>query len=136
MKQQNEIKKLFEKYILLWNKHDIISWGQLFTEDTVFITWSGVIYKNNSENIKLHLKAHHILSKHKQNMTYDLNILDICFIHSNIAIVYTTWVWEDFKTEDSHTETRTGILTMMLLKRSGRWLIRTTQNTRTLVNMA
>jgi len=135
MEQQKEIRKLFDQYVSYWNNHDMENWGALFTENTKFITWSGVIYQDNSENIESHHRAHQILSEQNQPMTYHLNILNICLIRDDIAIVYAAWEWKDFKIDNSRKETRTGVLTMVLLKENGRWLIRTTQNTRTSENL-
>jgi|SRR5699024_6631074 len=131
MEDEKMIIELFNKYIRFWNNHDIKNWGMLFTDNTEFITWSGIKYHSNSENVKEHSKAHQLLSDHDQNMTYNLNIQNVSFIRKDIAIVYAAWNWENFKTTNFYTESRTGILMMLLLKENGSWLIRYTQNTRT-----
>src|SRR5690606_9772416 len=105
------------------------NWSTLFTEDTKFITWSGGRYNSNEENIESHKKAHTWLREVKQNMTYQLNDIEIEFLQNNIALVYATWVWTDFKTDDN-VEDRSGYLTMVLVKSNDKWLIKTTQNTR------
>jgi len=135
MEQEKMIRELFAKYVTYWNNHDIKNWGKLFTNNTKFITWSGVMYSNNTQNIKQHRNTHRILLEQNQNMTYNLNILNVSFLHNDIAIVYAAWDWKDFKIDDSQAEVRTGILTMLLLKENGAWLIRTTQNTRTAEGM-
>jgi len=135
MEQERLITELFSKYVTYWNNHDMENWGKLFTKDTKFITWSGVMYASNAENIEQHDKAHQMLSKQNQNMKYHLDVLDISLIRDDIAIVYAAWKWEDFKIDNLHTELRTGILTMLLLKEDGVWLIRSTQNTRTSENL-
>ncbi|MFC3197563.1 YybH family protein [Parapedobacter deserti] len=131
MEQEKKITELFAKYVSYWNHHDLENWGKLFTENTKFITWSGVMYKDNAENIEQHRKAHQTLLAQNQHMTYHLSILNISLIRDDVALVYAAWDWKDFKIENSRTATRTGILTMLLLKENGIWLIRTTQNTRT-----
>ena len=128
-KVEKEIRKVFADYVVFWNKHKMDNWGALFTEDTKFITWSGGRYNSNEENIESHKKAHTWLREVKQNMTYQLNDIEIEFLQNNIALVYATWVWTDFKTDDN-VEDRSGYLTMVLVKSNDKWLIKTTQNTR------
>lgn len=128
-KEEKEIRKVFVDYVIFWNKHEMDNWSTLFTEDTKFITWSGGRYDSNEENAESHKKAHRWLQEGKQNMTYQLNDIEIEFLHSQIALVYATWVWTDFKTDD-HVEDRSGYLTMILVKSDGQWRIKTTQNTR------
>src|SRR5690606_26171572 len=135
MEEERLITELLSKYFTYCNNQDIENWRKLFTKHTKFITWSGVMYASNAENIEQHDKAHQMLSKQNQNMKYHLDVLDISLIRDDIAIVYVAWKWEDFKIDNLHTELRTGILTMLLLKEDGVWLIRSTQNTRTSENL-
>ena len=128
-KEEKEIRKVFVDYVVFWNKHEMDNWKTLFTEDTKFITWSGGKYDSNEENIENHKKAHIWLQEVRQNMTYQLNDIEIEFLHSNIALVYATWLWTDFKTDDN-IEDRSGYLTMVLVKSDAQWRIKTTQNTR------
>ncbi|MBC9794685.1 SgcJ/EcaC family oxidoreductase [Sinomicrobium weinanense] len=130
MKNEKMIHNVFKTYVDLWNKHDMPGWGKLFTADTDFITWSGVRFKSNRENIDNHQKAHEILKEQGQNMTYKLTLYDIGYIGNDVALVHAGWEWSDFKT-DKGNENRTGILTMLMIKEHESWLIRATQNTRT-----
>lgn len=129
--EHKTIKELFTRYVVYWNSHDMENWGRLFTDNTKFVTWSGVVYNNNSENVEQHRRAHQVLLKENQNMTYDLTILNICTISDGVAVIHARWTWKDFRIDNSHTELRSGILTMVLVKENGTWLIHTTQNTRT-----
>lgn len=58
-------------------------------------------------------------------MTYQLHEIEIEFLHNNIALIYATWIWTDFKTDDDVED-----LTMVLVKSEDQWRIKTTQNTR------
>lgn len=130
MDSRKEIEALFSKYVLYWNSHDMEKWSGLFTDNTVFITWSGVKYASNRENLQEHTKAHKVLAEQEQPTNYELRNLDIQFLTEEMAIVYAEWIWKGFKAITA-TEDRTGILTMVLQKIQGGWKIRTTQNTRT-----
>lgn len=129
-KEEKVIRKIFTEYVVFWNNHEIDKWGELFTVDTRFVTWSGGIYDSNKVNIESHKKAHKFLQELMQNMTYQLNDINIKFLHNDIALVYATWIWPNFKANDNYFEDRSGYLTMVLVKSDDRWLIRTTQNTR------
>lgn len=128
-KEEKKIRNLFAEYVFFWNRHEMDKWGTLFAVDTKFITWSGGKYNSNKENIESHVKAHKRLQEVKQNMTYQLNNIEIKFLQDDIALVYATWVWSDFKT-NGKVEDRSGCLTMVLVKSDDKWLIKTTQNTR------
>lgn len=135
MEDKKMIAELFTRYVWYWNSHDMEKWGELFTDDTEFITWSGIKYNSNLENVRQHRKAHSMLSEQNQNMTYDLTIQNINLLREDIAAVHAVWSWKDFKTGNSPAQLRTGILTILLLKANGSWLIRYTHNTRTDKNL-
>lgn len=130
MDSKKEIEALFNKYVLYWNRHDMQKWGGLFTDDTVFITWSGVKYDSNRDNLNEHSKAHKLLAEQEQPTNYELRNLDIQPISEEMAIVYAEWIWKGFKAIAA-AEDRSGVLTMVLQRIQGDWRIRTTQNTRT-----
>ncbi|MAU70749.1 MAG: hypothetical protein CML04_01525 [Pseudozobellia sp.] len=129
MKNKVEIRNVFRTYEEAWNLNDIEAWGELFTTDTDFITWSGAWFRSNQVNVENHQKAHDKLKEMGQNMTYNLQLESIDLIKDDTALVHATWYWPFFKIEDS-VEDRKGILTMLMIKNEGEWLIRTTQNTR------
>lgn len=130
MDDEEAIKKVFATYVETWNEHDMNAWGKLFTEDADFVGWSGGWRKSNKENVESHQRAHDALKEQKQKMTYKLTLAKISLLKPDTALVHANWEWPGF-TSPLGDEDRKGIITMVLVKQDGRWLIRASQNTRT-----
>ena len=71
-----------------------------------------------------------MLVKQKQKMTYQSDVARITFLKPDIAVAMATWEWPGF-TQPSGEEWKgfRGIITMVMIKQDGRWLIRALQNT-------
>lgn len=129
MGDEEVIKQVFANYVETWNEHDMNAWGKLFTEDADFVSWSGGWWKSNKENVEGHQRAHGVLKEQKQKTTYKLTLAKIHLLKPDIALVHANWEWPGFASPLGE-ENRRGIITMVLVKQDGGWLIRASQNTR------
>lgn len=70
-----------------------------------------------------------MLIKQKQMMTYKSYVAEITFLKPDVALVHASWEWPGFKLP-SGEEIREikGIITMVMVKQEGKWLIRALQN--------
>ena len=127
---EEAIGKILAIYVDSWNRHDMDAWGKLFTDDVDYVNRGGGWWKSNKENIEGHKVIHDLLVKQKQKMTYNSHIAEIHFLKPDVALVVATWEWPGFM-QPSGEEWKDfkGIITMVLLKRDDRWLIRALQNT-------
>lgn len=125
------INHILSTYLKTWGKHDIDTWGRLFTDDADFVTHSGDWWKSNQENIAGHKAIPDTVSKQKTR--YKLDAAKISFLKPDIALVHATWEWPSFMHSSGEVPVdRKGIITMVMIKQEGKWLIRASQNTRIL----
>lgn len=129
---EEAIKELLATYVETWNRHDMSAWGRLFTNNVDYVNRGGGWWKSNKQNVEGHKLIHDMLVKQKQNMTYKSSAAKITFLKPDIALVHATWEWPSF-TLPSGEEGKDfkGIITMVMVKQDGKWLIRALQNTLT-----
>jgi hypothetical protein len=63
-------------------------------------------------------------------MTYQSAVARIAFLTPEVALVHATWEWPGFRlpTGEDARDFK-GIITMVMVRRGGTWLIRAVQNT-------
>ncbi|MFJ4654761.1 SgcJ/EcaC family oxidoreductase [Nocardia sp. NPDC088792] len=123
------IRELLDRYTELWKAHEMQEWGRLFTEDCDFITHRGLWWRSREDNVRGHEDVPESVVAQKKN--YSQTILDIQSIAPTVALVHTEWVWPDHVLPGASTgENRRGLITLVLVERAGRWLIRAAHNTR------
>ena len=127
---EGAIKKVLATYVETWNKHDMTAWGELFTDDVDYVNRGGGWWKSNKENVEGHRLIHDMLTKQKQKMTYQSDVAEITFLKPDVALVHATWEWPGFALPSGEEAKEfKGIITMVMVKRDGKWLIRALQNT-------
>lgn len=123
------INALLSTYPETWRKHDMDAWGRLFTEDADFVTHSGDWWKSNPENVAGHKAISDTVRE--QKTIYQLDAAKIRFLTPDIALVHATWAWPGFiQSPGEGPVDRKGIISMVMIKQEGKWLIRSSQNTR------
>jgi len=127
---EGAIRRVLAAYVETWNRHDMAAWGELFTDDVDYVNRGGGWWKSNKENVEGHKAIHEMLVRQKQKMTYRSDAAEIAFLKPDVALVHATWEWPGFALP-SGEEARDfkGIITMVMVKRDGKWLIRALQNT-------
>lgn len=130
-KDEKDIKSTFTTYVEAWRKHDMDTWGSLFTDDADFVGNSGEWAKSNRENVAMHKAIPDTVIRQMAN--YGLQTAKIDFLGPDIALVHAIWEWPGFiQRSDEEPADRKGIITMVMMKQEGKWLIRASQNTRIL----
>jgi uncharacterized protein (TIGR02246 family) len=104
------------------------AWGRLFTDDVDFVNRGGGWWKSNRENVRRHQAIHGELIRQKQRMNYSSPTASIVFLDPAIALVHATWRWPGFVLAPRQRAGK-GIITMVMVKRGGQWLIRASHNT-------
>lgn len=128
--EEEEIRKVIDDYVESWNKHDMVAWGKLFTDDVDYVNRGGGWWKSNKENVEGHKLIHDMLVRQKQKMTYKSRVEKAIFLKPDIAIVHATWEWPGFSAPSGEeVKDFKGIITMVMVKQNGVWLIRALQNT-------
>ena len=127
---EKAIKALLATYEETWNKHDMKAWGQLFTDDVVVVDGRGLLWKGNKANVEGHVTIHEAQKKQNQKMTWAVAVEKISFLTPDIALVHATWKWPGFaRPSGEEVKDFRGIISAVLVRQDGRWLIRSLQNT-------
>ncbi|WP_209899068.1 SgcJ/EcaC family oxidoreductase [Nocardia goodfellowii] len=101
----------------------------MFTADCDFITHRGVWWRSREENVRGHEDVPESVLAQKKN--YSQTIIGIHPLAPGVMLVHTEWAWPDHVLPGASAgEDRRGLITAVLVKRSGRWLIRAVHNTR------
>lgn len=128
---EEAINKVLATYVETWNQHDMKAWGKLFTDDVDYVNRAGGWWKGNKENVEGHESIHDTLRK--QKTTYKATVAKISFLQPDIAIAHATWEMTGYtRPWGENVENFKGIITMVMVKQDGKWLIRAVQNTVTM----
>ncbi|WP_017626076.1 SgcJ/EcaC family oxidoreductase [Nocardiopsis chromatogenes] len=128
--QRQEIRDLIAEHTRLWIAHDMDAWGAYFTEDADFITHRGLWWRTRQENVEGHKDVPD--SVIAQKAAYTQEVVSIRPLAPDTALVHTVWTWPEHRLPDGRPpEDRGGLITLVLVRRDGAWLIRAAHNTRT-----
>lgn len=122
-----------------WNHHDMVAFGKLFALDADFVTVSTAWMKGRETIQRSHAWLHGAIPRDTpgfpksagpqyglfKHTTMRFIHIDVRFLRSDVAIARVNW--ELFG--DPRTPTRRGLLTFVLTRQNGGWLIAAGQNT-------
>lgn len=127
---EQSIRAALAAHTDLWVRHDMDRWGEYFTEDSDFITHRGIWWRSRRENVAGHKDVPASVLRQKKNYTQE--IVSIREVTPEVALVHTRWSWpEHVLPAAGIAEDRAGLITLVMVKRQGAWLIRAAHNTRT-----
>lgn len=127
------IRELLDTYLATWRRHDMRAWGSLFTDDADFVTHTGLWWKSNAENVAGHEAVP--ASVIEQKARYELRVSAIRLLDDDVALVHANWSWPGFVPPTGGQAADVGgIITMILVRRDGRWRIRASHNTKMLAS--
>jgi uncharacterized protein (TIGR02246 family) len=110
-----------------WNRHDMDAFAMLFATDADFVNVIGMRWIGRDE-----IKQHHAASHATMFKTSTLKIGDttVRFLKADVATARSVWTLSGITSATGQpAPTRTGILTHVLERLDGHWLIVLTQNT-------
>ncbi len=126
-KDQETIKSIALKWQDTWNQHDMKALAALVAEDVDFITSGGTWQKSREEFEEYHIELHKI--KHQESVLTMKNT-KVKFIKPDVAVAHVEWgIKGDKNLDGTPRQPRQGIMTWVLEKRKGNWLIIASQNT-------
>ena len=110
-----------------WAKHDGHELAKLMAEDVDFVTVSGTWLRGRADFEKYHTR---LLSGRFRASTNTLLKSDVRFLSPSTALVHWTWTIQgDAAADGSPRPPRAGLMTMLVEKHRGRWLVVAAQNT-------
>jgi len=110
-----------------WNHHDMKAFANLFAEDADFVNVAGAWWKGRAEIEQKHRAAHATIFR---NSTLSIEEVNVRFLTPDIAIahVLTALVGQQM-TDGTVAPPRRALLTQVLQKQSGEWMIVASHNT-------
>jgi uncharacterized protein (TIGR02246 family) len=124
------IRAVLVAYEEAWNRHDMKAWGKLFTDDVDYVNRAGGLWKGNKANVEGHEAVHAALKKQNRTMTWTAAVEKVSFLGPDLALVHATWRWPGFVLPSGEVpKDFRGIMTLVMVKQDGKWLIRALHNT-------
>lgn len=118
-------KEIVDRYVTTWNERDLTAWSRLFSDNVDYINRGGGWWKNNEENVNGHRM---LFERHPSApKTYRATIEKTARLSDDVALVHARWEWPEVNPPG--TKGFNGIMTIVLVRQDGRWLIRALQNT-------
>jgi uncharacterized protein (TIGR02246 family) len=110
-----------------WNRHDMDAFAKLFAADADFVNVIGMRWVGRDAIRQHHAASHATIFK---TSTLKIGDTTVRFLKPDVATVRSVWTLSGMTSENGQVApTRTGILTHVLAKIDGHWLIVLTQNT-------
>lgn len=128
-KDERDIRATLATHTDLWVRHEMRQWGRYFTEDSDFITHRGLWWRSREANVRGHLDVPGSVIAQKAGYTQEVVAIDE--LAPGVALVHTRWDWPSHVLPGSdEAEDRWGLITLVMVRRDGGWLIRAAHNTR------
>ena len=120
----NAVVKGFEA---AWNRHDMDALANLFAADADFVNIIGMRWVGREEIKKAHAASHATMFK---TSTLEIGQTTTRFIKPDVATARSVWTLSGLRSPNGEAApARTGILTHVLVRTGGHWLIVLSQNT-------
>lgn len=110
-----------------WNRHDMKALARLFSDRADFVNVIGLHWRGRGEIERAHTEIHATRMKDSR-----LTILakTVRPLRADVAIVHADWELQgDTGIEGKPLPPRTGVLSFVVAKRGGAWLVESAQNT-------
>jgi len=120
------IRQVPKDYVTYWNKHDMDSFINLFTDDAEWVNVVGHVWRGKPQ-IK---KAHQVsLETNFKNREIRLVDMTVRFIRPDVAVSIVRWNLDGFDAPDGrHFDKGDNISTLVFAKENGKWLIASGEN--------
>jgi uncharacterized protein (TIGR02246 family) len=110
-----------------WNRHDMKAFANLFSEDADFVNVAGSWWKGRAEIEQKHSAAHATIFR---DSTLSIEEVDVRFLTPKIAVTHVLTSLVGQRTpDDASAPPRRALLTQVLEKQNGKWMIVASQNT-------
>jgi ketosteroid isomerase-like protein len=136
---EEDVRKFVFGFVTAWNQHDMEAFGKLFAADADFVNVVGVRWKGG-ESIQLHHAwSHGTIPRDTpgfeksdphygifKTSTLQFTKIDVRFLRNDVAVAL---VDSELVGDARIPNPRQGVLTLVLIRQAGSWLIAAAQNT-------
>lgn len=126
-----EIRRLPQIMCDAWNKHDGHAMAQPMADDVDFVTVATVYLHGKADFEKFHTR---LISERFKTSTMEPLHITSRFLRPDFGVVHWSWrIAGDLNYDKTPREPRFGMMTLVVEKRSGRWVVVVAQNTNSLL---
>jgi uncharacterized protein (TIGR02246 family) len=119
------IRSLLDRLRETWAAGDALGYADCFTEESDYVTYSGMHLRGRKENAEVHGSLFRGVLKGTRLSTV---MESLVFLSTDVALIHT--VGSGAQRGRERSPSRKSIQTMVAVKRDQRWRIRSFQNTR------
>jgi uncharacterized protein (TIGR02246 family) len=112
-----------------WNRHDTDAFSSFMADDVQFVNVLGMWWKDRAETVARHKELHASIFK-QSRLTGE--VASVKYLRPDVALVHVTWDMVGHAAFDgSPGKPRKGVLSFVLVKDGGGWLVKAAHNTDT-----
>jgi uncharacterized protein (TIGR02246 family) len=127
MHDETGVTAVVQKFEDAWNRHDMDAFALLFATDADFVNVIGMRWVGHHAIKQHHAASHATIFK---SSTLKIGDTTIRFLKPDVATARSVWQLSGISSPSGQpAPPRTGILTNVLIRIDGHWLIELTQNT-------
>ena len=124
---ESAVLNVLAEYADSWNRHDMVSFRRVFTDDCDYVNIAGIHWKGVQENVQRHAE---LFQNRLKTAVQTLTGAQVRFPTPNVALVHATWdVTGWSRPTGEAVPVLKEITTMVMIKTNGKWLITAFQNT-------
>lgn len=125
---EEAVRKLPQAFCEAWAKHDGHELAKIMAEDVDFVTVATTYLHGRADFEKFHTR---LLNGRFKEASLAALQTTVRFLHPDMAVVHWSWKIEHDRSMDGtmRSEPRYGMMTMVVEKRNGTWLVVVAQNT-------
>jgi uncharacterized protein (TIGR02246 family) len=121
------VKAVVHGFEVAWNRHDMDAFAMLFATDADFVNVIGMRWVGRDAIKQHHAASHATIFR---SSTLKIGNTTVRFLKPEVATARSVWILSGITSETGpFAPTRTGILTHVLERIHGHWLIVLSQNT-------
>jgi uncharacterized protein (TIGR02246 family) len=124
--EEQAIRQVAKDYETRWNKHDMNSFADLFTDDAEWVNVVGMVWRGKPEIMKAHRAFHETNFKNRSVYVDDVSVR---FIRPDVAVAIVKWKVDGFIAPDGRQfDKGIDVSTLVFAKQNGKWLIASGEN--------
>ena len=118
---------LVDGFARAWNAHDMVAFGQLFTDDADFVNVAGMWWKGRPEIQAKHQETH---ANRFKASTLSPSGTSVRLLSADVAVIHFTWeLTGEVDRQGTSMPVRHGIMMMVAARQADGWKIVAAQNT-------
>src|SRR4029453_17127011 len=124
---ENAVRNVLAEYTVSWNRHDMATFGRLFTENCDYVNIAGVHWKGAQEIVQ---RQAELFQNRLKTAVRRLTGAEVRFSTPDVALVHATWdVTGSSRPTGEAVPVLKEITTITMVKTNGKWLITAFQKT-------